>query len=556
MSAQSKITFADEVNVDFGTPWVDVGARVEELEAGGAGAEELGAFLGALEEIEANQRQDLARHGWRLPSWEAVMRTWGEYPLAVILGGNRATKTHFMARLVVMLAQIIPEAEIYCFHTSEKRSVDDQQRFVWEALPERYKAMGRARGKNFNLQYSQANGFVGHKLILPPAEEGLRGSAVYFYNYNQYKQDDRMSEGWKAHLIWGDEEMPVDLFATLISRITDYRGRMVLTFTTVAGWTPLIARILGRTRTIERRWAKEVQMSLPVMEESLSQAGCVVHYFWTEDNPFVPVGDLVKALRGRPLAERLARLYGVPQRSAVTVFPKFGDHNVVPHGNLPWLREGGKGAQYPMTRYMVIDGAGARNWFLLWVAVDAAGTWWVYREWPDVQTVGEWMVPGVNAGGAKGPGQTSLGYGSQDYVDLIRRLEDGEEVFERYIDPRFASTEKQLKNGTITPLEELGDMGLDVVQAPGVHEDAGLQVLNTLLAWDDARAMDASNSPKLFVSKRCENFIACMKEYTGTMGKDEPSKDPVDCARYLAVAKIEYLDLTRRGSFAGATGGY
>ena len=45
--------------------------------------------------------------------------------------------------------------------------------------------------------------------------------------------------------------------------------------------------------------------------------------------------------------------------------------------------------------------------------------------------------------------------------------------------------------------------------------------------------MDASNSPKLFVSKRCENFIACMKEYTGTMGKDEPSKVKIDACLAL-----------------------
>ena len=108
----------------------------------------------------------------------------------------------------------------------------------------------------------------------------------------------------------------------------------------------------------------------------------------------VPVEDLVKKMRGRPLGERLARLYGVPQKSAMTVFPKFGDWNVVPHMKLPWLREGGQGAEYPCTRYMVVDGAGARNWFMLWVAVDAAGVWWVYREWPDVAGVGEWILPG------------------------------------------------------------------------------------------------------------------------------------------------------------------
>lgn len=557
MGLNNEITFANEVVPDFGVRWVDAGAVVAKMKEEGADEEELREYLEVVEDLEAKQQEDLTRYGWRLDSWERVMANWGKKSLHVVLGGNRATKTHFMARLVVDLAQKVEEAEIYCFHTSERRSIDDQQRFVWEALPAKYREIGRVRGKNYNLQYSQANGFVGSKLILPPREgsEEKRGSAIYFYNYNQYKQDDRMSEGWKAHLIWGDEEMPVDLYATLLSRLTDYRGRMVLTFTTVAGWTPLIARILGRVRTVEERWAQYVQMRLPVMQESFSQWDCNVYYFWTEDNPFVPVEDLVKKMRGRPLGERLARLYGVPQKSAMTVFPKFGDWNVVPHMKLPWLREGGQGAEYPCTRYMVVDGAGARNWFMLWVAVDAAEVWWVYREWPDVAGVGEWILPGPKPGGAKGPGQRSLGLGTQEYVEVVRKLEGGEEIFERYIDPRFAGTEKQLKEGTTTPAEELSELGMDVLPAPGVQEDAGLQVLGGMLAWDESRPMDVTNSPKMFVSDRCQNFIACMKEYTGTQGKDEASKDPVDCARYLAVAKIEYVE-AGAGVVQATSGGY
>jgi len=544
----SRITFADSVQPDFGVPWVDTSKLVEELgkDEGVGALKKLGELVAATEELKRKQEFDPVEYGYVLPSWERVMKLWQLYSIICVLGGNRAAKSILMSRMVVWLAENIPEAEIYCFHSSERRSIDDQQRFVWEALRSEHREKGRVRTADFNLQYSQANGFVGSKIILPPKEGAKRGSAIYFHNYNQYKQDDRIAEGWKAHFIWCDEEAPVDLFATLLLRLGDYKGRMALTFTTVTGWTPLVARILGRTRTLKKRWAKLVQRDLPTLQESQSQQDCVIHYFWTEDNPFIPQEGWMKKLEGRPVAERLARAYGVPQKSATTVFPKFGDHNVVEHNLLPWMRADGLGDKYPMTRYMVIDGAGARNWFMVWVAVDAAGTWWVYDEWPDVPSCGEWAVPGPHAGGAIGPAQQSLGFGSQEYVELVKRLEKGVNIFERVIDPRFASTEKQLKFGTVTPMEELAELGLEVVPAPGVHEDAGIQLLNTLLSYDETKPVSLNNSPKFFVSERCQNLIFAMKEYTGTAGRAEPTKDPVDCVRYLAVAKIEHVDLTSR----------
>jgi phage terminase large subunit-like protein len=518
---------------------------------------EVEGFLAAREELENRQVEDLVRWGWKLESWDEVLKRWQDYAIHVILGGNRSSKSSLLARLVVHLAETVPEAEIRCYHVDERRSVEDQQTFVWEALPERYKEMGKVRGRNFSVQYTQSNGFVGDKLILPPQPGYKRGSTIYFGNYNQYRQNSQVTEGFKCHLVWCDEEVPPEMFNTLLLRLTDYRGRIFLTFTTLKGWTALVSRILGRTRTLRARWARYANKDLPVLQESISQPDCVVHYFWTEDNPFIPKDGWLKKLEGRPVAERLARLYGVPMKSATTVFPKFSEVvHVIPHSKLPWLREGGQGMKYPVTRYMVVDGAGARNWFMLWVAIDAAGTWWVYREWPDLEMVGEWAEPGSNPGGAKGPAQQSLGFGTQDYVNLIRKLEAGEMVFERYIDPRFGSTEKTMREGTITPEEELSQLGMDFLPAKGAHEDAGLQVINTLLSYDEEKPVTTTNSPKLFISERCANLIFSMKEYTATAGKDEPTKDPVDCLRYLAITEVDYIDLSEMRSRKRLIGGY
>lgn len=555
MSIRPKITFADSVQPNFGVPYVDMegllDAQVDALRAMPA-EERQKVVAAAMQDIalqESRMASDPTKYGWRLPSWERVLSLWKNYQAQVILGGNRSSKSTLASRLAVFLAEAIPEAEISCWTSNEDRSVADQQRFIWEALPEKYKQMEKTRGKAFSVQYTQKGGFVGNVCILPPQPGYKRGSTIKFQNYRQHQQDSNVAEGWRAHFIWLDEEAPRSLFETLFYRLIDYQGRMMLTFTTISGWTPLVADILGKVRDVETRYAKLVNRKLPTLQESRSRENTVVHYFWTEDNPFIPPGDLDAILAGRPLAERLARAYGVPQKSATTVFPKFGAVNILKsHEDLPWLREGGKGADYPVTRYMVLDGAGARNWFMVWVAVDASGTWWIYREWPDVETVGEWAEPGVNPGGVRGPGQQSLGFGSQEYVDLIKKLEDGEEIFERYIDPRFGSTEKQTRDGVITPEEELSELGLDFIPAPGVQEDAGIQLLNTLMAYNEEKPLSATNSPRLFVSPKCQNVIFCLQEYTASQGPNEPTKDPVDSLRYLATAKIEYIDFAATGA--------
>ena len=536
---------ADSVQPSFGVPWIDLEAERSRLE--GLGEEGLLAFWQKWSELERLREADPTMYGWKLPSWDTVLGLWKQYAIHCILGGNRSTKSSLAARIVVNLAMLIPEAEIRCWHVNEDRSIEDQQRFIWEALPQHVKDLAKKRGRNFSVNYSQSNGFTNAICILPPAPGARRGSTIKFQNYRQYQQDGQVAEGFKAHLIWMDEEAPQKLMETMLYRLVDYRGRLLLTFTTLKGWTALLADLLGKVKNLNKRWAPLVSKELPILQESLSRKGAVIHYFWTQDNPFVPHADFAASLANRPLAERLARAYGVPQRSATTLFPKFSrDVNVIPHGNLPWLREGGKGEEYPVTRYHVIDGAGARNWFMIWVAVDPDGTWWVYREWPDVDTVGEWAELGTAPGGARGLAQQSFGDGTQAYVDRVRKLEAGEAVFERYIDPRFAATEKQLRDGVITPQQELSELGLDVIPGAGVHEDAGIQEINTLLEWNEEQPMSSSNAPRLYVSDKCQNLIFALCEYTGTQGKDEPTKDPIDCLRYLATAKIEYIDMTAR----------
>lgn len=524
---------ADLYRPDFGIEWIpphsrDVLASMPH--------DQLVKYAQARKYAELRAEENPVGSGWIMPSWRKVMDAWQKYPIIVILGGQRSSKSSFASRLCVWAAATIPQAEVRAYHVNEDRSVEDQQRFIWDALPSSIRTLPTKKGVYHSVQYSQKNGFTDNVCILPPLPGAKRGGTIKFGNYRQYQQDAQVTEGYKAHLIWADEEIPPKMFETLVYRTTDFHGRIILTFTTLSGWTPLIQDILGRTRTLEKRRSSLLNVDLPVMQESLSRPGAAIFYFWTEDNKFIDTSDFLMKIRGRSRDEILARAYGIPVKSISGAFPAFNkEHNVVAAKDLPWVRN----PEYKVTRYMAIDPAGSKNWFMLWVAVDADNTWWVYREWPDYD---DWALPGSTAEGKPGPAQKGSRKGIKDYVEMIRDLEGDEAIFERFIDPRLGAAEKQSADGAVTIISQLDDEGMTVVPAPGVDVDNGLQLISNQLAFDDGKPISSVNAPHLFISEECQNFIFAMQEYTAKGGKEEATKDPIDCLRYIAVSNPQFYD--------------
>jgi len=467
--------------------------------------------------------------------WDMTVPTYGNYEAAGVVHHN-SSKSMIASRLCVWAAGTIPGAEVRAYHVNEDRSIEDQQRMIWDALPNGIRTLPTKKGLNHSVQYSQKNGFTDNICILPPVNGFRRGGSIKFSNYRSYQADAQVAEGFKAHLIWCDEECPQKMFETLQYRTTDYHGRIILTFTTLTGWTPLVQDILGKTRTLEKRFAPLVGRELPVVQESLSRPGTIIYYFWTEDNSFIDTSDFRNKLLGRAKDEVFARAYGVPTKSMTSVFPGFNKEvNVIPHEKMPWTNN----PDYNVTRYMVLDPAGSKNWFMLWVAIDAAGTWWVYREWPDYD---DWALPGTGPEGKAGPAQKGSKKGINDYVELIKNCEEGETVFERFIDPRLGAAEKQAANGATTIISELDDAGMVFLPAPGVEIENGLQLINGLLSYDENKPLSSLNAPKLYISERCQNLIYAMQEYTAKGGKEEASKDPIDCLRYLLVSQCSFVD--------------
>ncbi len=539
--------FADSYQPDFGIDWVPP-LTTDELNR--LSHDQLAKYATARKYADLRSDENPVGSGWVLPSWKMVMDAWKKYPIIVILGGQRSGKSTLASRLCVWAAGTIPDAQVRAYHVNEARSIEDQQRFIWDSLPIGIRTLPTKKGTFHSVQYSQKNGFTDNVCILPPLPGAKRGGEIIFGNYRQYQQDAQVTEGFKAHLIWADEEVPPKMFETLVYRTTDFRGRLLLTFTTLQGWTPLIQDILGKTRTIHKRRSPLLNIDLPIMQESLSRKGAAIFYFWTMDNQFIDTKDFITKIRGRSREEVLARAHGIPTKSISGAFPGFNKEvNVVPHEMMPFVRD----PEYPVTRYMAIDPAGSKNWFMLWIAVDADDTWWVYREWPDYD---DWAVPGNGPEGKAGPAQKGSKKGIRDYVELIKAAEGDEKIFERFIDPRLGAAEKQAAEGAVTIISQLDDEDMTVVPAPGVDIDNGLQLISDKLAYDESKEISSVNAPHLFISERCSNFIYAMQEYTAKGGKDEATKDPIDALRYIAVSNPQFYEESDIADSTNRTGVY
>lgn len=544
--AQKKTNYADEFQPAFGIPWCEPRTDAE-LEA--MDTESLRRYARARQIVETQGPINPIAAGWTMPSWNLIMDNWKKYNIHVLLGGNQSSKSTAGSRFSLWAAATIPESEVYAFHISEKRSVDDQQRFIYEALPTFIRDIPTKKGVAHSLQYTQKNGFTDGICILPPHPGFRRGGSIKFYNYAQYQQNDQIIEGIKAHFVWGDEKMPLALFETLrMGRLMTYHGRMLLTYTVIDGWNDTIEKILAKRKTVLTQFCDhpKIMANLPIMEESLSVGSCAIYYAWTKDNPFTDYKEFLKINANESKETILARGFGVPTKSVKGVFENFSrDINVIPHDKLPWLnlkkRARGQDIPYKTTRYMAIDPGGSKNWFMLWVAVDAGGTWWVYREWPDYD---DWALPGKEGVGNPGPAQRGTKNGIKDYVELMREVEADETVFERWIDPRMGAAVRQGEDGATTIITDLDDAGLlpPVRPASGVDIDNGLQLIKNLLRWDTTKTRDAVNSPRLMVSDRCQNLIYAMAEYTNSGNPLEATKDCVDSLRYLAVSNIQYVE--------------
>ena len=507
----------------------------------GWSVEELMAIHQQREDTIQAMIDDPYRHGHELEHWLKADKLLKEKSLLMILGGNRSGKTEVAGKRVVQSALNNPNSIIWCLQTTYENSVQMQQKVIWKYIPKELKNV--KRDKVTNISYSQKRGFSDGKLVFP------NGSEVVFRNYSQ---DISTIEGGEIgcmnptegvpHLhnigFWADELIPQAWLDTLLFRLVTRDAVGILTFTPIEGYSPTVKEYLNGARTEEDIEADLIKgLRVPIVQQPKRKDSKII-YFHTKDNPYGGYDRIVKTLDGAHRDDILCRAYGVPSKPMAGKFPKFSDkHNVVKHSEIPFIKD----KKSDVTHYMVIDPSGAKPWFMSWFGVTPMGEIYQWAEFPDY-SYGDWADMSKGTKGRPGDAAKPNGYGFKDYRDRMEEIEDGITIFERIIDPRLGASRYQKEDMQTSIIDELVNVGIDTIPAPGFDEDTGLQSINDWLAWDDTKPMDLGNKPQFFISDRCEQTIYSFTEYTGMLGKDEPTKDPIDCVRYAAVSDIIYVD--------------
>jgi hypothetical protein len=452
-----------------------------------------------------------------------------------------------------------PGAYVWVFSTSFETSVRDAQRLIWQYLPPQWKNL--KRGKVANVSYTQKGGFSQKVFVAP------NGSECRFMNY---AQDSDVIEGGQIDLWWADELIPADWIITLRSRVIDRKGRGIVTQTPIKGYTNTVAEYLTGARVLEwtkceffpeqQLWAGAEPGTLPYKMQCMNPSRHVM-FFHSKNNPYVPYEDLVQEWKDKGTAQVLCRLYGVTSGASHTKFPRFGNHNIVPHEKIPQ-----KG-----TNYHIVDFSWEKPWAMLWLRVVRVADKrfiYVYREWPDADTYGEWVMRSDRPDGNPGPAQHPCGFGISQYKRLILEAEghrgapgsQPEVIFARYGDPRSGASTALVDDGATSIFQLLE---ADTENAPSMliepvtytanqwHITEGVNMINEWLAYDVDKPLGLMNQPALYISDKCTNLIDCLRIWTGKEGDKGASKDFIDLLRYASMMDIsdaaEHLQPMRQG---------
>ena len=508
------------------------------------GVEKVAEILNLREDKILAEKLDPYRHGFDLPHWKEADQLLKENNEVLILGGNRASKTEWAAKRIVQTLINVKDARVWCLHTTNQSSIQMQQPVIHKYLPSEFKDL--KKNKVQNVQYTQKNGFSDNTFILP------NKSQCFFMNYAQ-KRD--VIEGGEVDLIWCDELVPLDWIETLRYRIVTRSGKLIVTFTPITGYSSVVKEYVSGAKILESKPSPLLPDNInvngvprgmmPYKAKSYVRPAAVM-WFHSQLNPYNPFEQLKKTLTGKKPYEIKIRAYGWADNISGSQFPRFTQEvNVVKEEQVP--AEG--------TNYMVVDPAGARNWFMLWMRVDKSGDMYVYREFPDASD-GEWALPAAESDGKAGTAQRNgAGRSLAEYKALILDLEKGEEIWERYIDPRAGGSKAVTEDGGTTLIDMLddGETPMHFQPAAGIRIEQGVALINDGFSYDMNLEISPLNKPKLYVSESCQNLIYCLKEWTGQDGEKGATKDPIDCLRYLMTMNPMYQGGDAMQSWGGGS---
>lgn len=365
----------------------------------------------------------------------------------LIMGANRAGKTDFAAKGVLQ-QMMRGRQQITVGFQELKTGKDVQMKRMWYYMPKEFKdrniALKRARSIHEHISYSDANGFANSLIVM---ENGSRA------NFITYKMDVGAAlEGMEKNKVWLDEEEPISFLTAARGRVASCAGVVLLTFTPVKGYTPVVAEYMESLMVVKRHIAymlpKDNGEPCPWLELGLRKDEYEKLINWRATNgsedPGVPEArpedclkwvfgkdtEIDESVRHRAFEE--TPRFGICKGGKAAVIWFLGSDN--PYGTpsevianasrnrnaraeikkrVYGIAEGMKGKMFPkfskerhviddelipkkLIRIMIIDPAPDRNWSFMYLGKDPAESkYYVYREWP-----GSYEVPGVGVPGS------------------------------------------------------------------------------------------------------------------------------------------------------------
>ena len=491
------------------------------------------------EELIKNEKADPFSYGFDHHNSDGKLKQWADFDLLFddpdittiyLFGGNRSGKTEVLSKRLVKKMHENPDFLVWVGGLSNDSSIQVQQRAIHRYLPKSWSVQRKGVRQVNNIAFTLKNGFSNNTFVAP------NSSQAWFKNYTM---DQEKLEGANLDLIWLDELVPLTWVETLKYRLIDRKGKMVVSFTPIQGYTPTVKDAMaGHVITEYRDCDTDIIPEGKMPYKGRTRSGEQIMWFFSEDNPFIPWEHFKKtALVGKTKTEKEIRAYGYVKNPIIGKFPRFSDEHIIRQDQIP-----ARG-----TNYMAVDPTGGdRNWFMVWVRVDDLGRKYVYREWPGKE-YGEWAVPSNKMDGSPGPAQKAdCGRNLTQYRELIRKLEKGETApLVRYIDPRagksaIMSTKEanyslidHLSRDEMSPDGNLKEAGMVFIPAAHTLVDDGVQAVNNELAYNLDDPISALNEPKLYISEECTNLIYSLREWTYEDSDKGACKDPVDALRYL-----------------------
>lgn len=186
-----------------------------------------------------------AEGAWEWWSGEVRGRLELERPVRDLLinGANRSGKTQKASDLTVR--ELLGRGGMRAVIGSQKSdtSVEVQQKRMYEYFPPGMRCA--VRGDVEYHKFSDKNGFTGSSFVMG------NGSRAKFHFYTQNILN---IEGKEFERAWMDEEVPVSWLNALRMRLATVRGKLIVTFTPLSGYTPAVAQYLDGMKVV--RWSQ------------------------------------------------------------------------------------------------------------------------------------------------------------------------------------------------------------------------------------------------------------------------------------------------------------